>query len=40
MMTGEIKQAAIECVSKVVTEYAEKRKKVTDAEVDKVMVIR
>ena len=37
MLTGEIKQASIDCLSKVVTEYAEKRKKITDADVDKVM---
>jgi tryptophanyl-tRNA synthetase len=40
MMTGEIKQASIECVSKVVSEYQERRKKVTDADVDKVMLVR
>ena len=40
MMTGEIKQAAIECVSKVVSDYQERRKKVTDADVDKVMLVR
>jgi tryptophanyl-tRNA synthetase len=37
MLTGEIKQAAIDCISRVVTEYAEKRKKVTDADLDKFM---
>ena len=40
MMTGEIKQAAIDAVSKVVLEYQERRKKITDADVDKVMLIR
>jgi tryptophanyl-tRNA synthetase len=40
MMTGEIKQAAIDCLGKVVSEYQERRKKVTDADIDKVMQIR
>lgn len=40
MMTGEIKQAAIEAVGKHVTQYQEARKKVTDADVEKVMAIR
>ena len=40
MMTGEIKQAAIEAVGKHVTQYQEARKKVTDADVEKVMATR
>ncbi len=40
MMTGEIKQAAIDCLSKVVTEYQEKRKKVTDEQVNQFMQVR
>jgi tryptophanyl-tRNA synthetase len=40
MMTGEIKQAAVDCLGKVVTEYQERRKKVSDADADKVMQIR
>ena len=40
MLTGEIKQAAIEAVTRHVTQYQEARKKVTDAEVEKVMGIR
>jgi tryptophanyl-tRNA synthetase len=40
MMTGEIKQAAIDSLGKVVLEYQERRKKVTDADVEKVMKIR
>ena len=40
MMTGEIKQAAIECLGKVVSEYQERRKKVTDADAEKAMQVR
>lgn len=40
MMTGEIKQAAIDCLGKVVTEYQERRKKITDKEADKVLEVR
>jgi len=40
MLTGEIKQAAIEAVSTHVIQYQEARKKVNDAEVEKVMAIR
>jgi tryptophanyl-tRNA synthetase len=40
MMTGEIKQQAIDCIGKVVTEYQDRRKKITDKEVDKVLQVR
>jgi len=40
MMTGEIKQAAVDCLGKVVSEYQERRKKITDKEVDKVLAVR
>ncbi len=40
IMTGEIKQAAIECLGKVVSEYQERRKKVTDADAEKAMQVR
>lgn len=40
MVTGEIKQAAIECLGKVVSEYQERRKKVTDADAEKAMQVR
>lgn len=40
MLTGEIKQRCIECLQKLVSDYQERRKAVTDAQLDYFMSIR
>lgn len=40
MLTGELKKAAIDCITPIITEYQERRAKVTDEVLKQYMTIR